>query len=210
MGRFNWGPEGPPDEAYERVTEPERFRPLHRWALDAVRVLETDYEVKRDEGTGMDAEVERSRLSRPTIKLTPLQDDAAPITIAFTDIPGLEVRFGRWEIDVFPTCACDACDEMPDDQFERFTQAVSDVVDGRFRESLSLTGDGDGWRTAEMWSGFHRKSTGRTRVGRDKALHMLNGAERIVLDWKPWPRKPMALPGPPSEPAALPIREFQG
>ena len=25
MGWFNWGREGPPDDAYSRVTEPERF-----------------------------------------------------------------------------------------------------------------------------------------------------------------------------------------
>ena len=194
MGRFNWGPEGAPEEAYERVTEPERFRPLHRWALDAVMLLEADYEVRREEGTGLDAELERSPVSRPTIRLTPLRDSAAPITIAFLDLPGLEVRFGRWETDVFPTCLCDACDEMADDQWERFEQAVSDAVDGRFRESLFVQGDGDGLRTAEMWSGFHRKSTGRTRVHRDQALRALNGEERIVLEWQPWPRKPVGLP----------------
>ena len=35
MGRFNWDwdGDGPPDDAYSRVTEPERFGPLHDWHL---------------------------------------------------------------------------------------------------------------------------------------------------------------------------------
>ena len=49
MGRFNWGVEGSPDDAYSRVTEPERFRPLHDWALEALARLQTDYDVIRDE-----------------------------------------------------------------------------------------------------------------------------------------------------------------
>ncbi len=87
MGRFNWdwGGDGPPDDAYSRVTEPERFGPLHDWALEAVARLQSEYEVTLDEADGMDAELERAPLSRPTIKLTPLQDSCAPITIAFTD-----------------------------------------------------------------------------------------------------------------------------
>ena len=60
MGRFNWDwrGEGPPDEAYSRVTEPERFKPLHDWALEAVERLQTEYEVILEEGTGIDAELE--------------------------------------------------------------------------------------------------------------------------------------------------------
>ena len=92
MGRFNWGPEGPPEDAYSRVTEPERFMPLHAWALEAVALLNTSYEVALEEGIGMDAELERRPLSRPTLKVAPLQDSCAPITIAFTDFPGLAVR----------------------------------------------------------------------------------------------------------------------
>ena len=119
MGRFNWGFEGPPKDAYSRVTEPERFRPLHDWALEAVARLQTNYEVTTDEGEGMDAELERSSLSRPTLKLTPLQDSCAPVTIAFNDFPGLAVRCGRWVTEPFPSCGCDACDEMPDDEPHR-------------------------------------------------------------------------------------------
>ncbi|MDE2842335.1 MAG: DUF6226 family protein [Chloroflexota bacterium] len=49
MGRFNWGREGPPYEAYSLVTEPERFASLYGWALEAVARLQTEYEVTLDE-----------------------------------------------------------------------------------------------------------------------------------------------------------------
>ena len=190
MGRFNWGSEGPPKDAYSRVTEPERFRPLHDWALEAVARLQTSYEVTLDEGIGMDTELERSPLSRPTIKVTPLQDSCAPITIAFTDFPGLRVRFGRWATEPFPDCSCDACDEMADEEFEMFTELLSDVVAGRFRESLYLEGGGEGWCSEELGSDTDHRRSGNTRVPRDRALQLLDGEETIVLEWLPWQPKP--------------------
>ena len=185
MGRFNWGREGPPDEAYSRVTEPERFAPLHGWVLEAVERLQREYEVTLDEDGVTDADLERSPLSRPLMKLTPTHDSSAPVTIAFTDFPGLGVRAGRWLTDWFPSCGCDACDEMPEDAFEGFTDLLTDVVAGRFRESLYLEPGGDGWRSRELWGGERRRS-GRSRVSRGKAVQMLDGKTEIALEWTPW------------------------
>ena len=189
MGWFNWGKGGPPDDAYSRVTEQERFRPLHDWALEAVARLQSDYEVTWDEGKVIDTELERASLSRPILKMTPLQGSCAPITIAFTDFPGLAVRFGRWATEWFPSSGCDACDEMPDREFERFTELLSNVVAGRFLESLHLPHGGDGWRNTEFWSADHR-SARKTRVPRGEASQILNGEAKIVLAWLPWQPKP--------------------
>ena len=186
MGRFNWGREGPPDDAYSRATELERFAPLHGWALEAVARLQTEYEVTLDEDRIADAELERSPLSRPLIKLTPIQDSSAPITIALTDFPGLGVRVGRWLTDWFPSCGCDACDEMPDEEFERLTEFLNDVVAGRFRESLYLAPAVDGWSSMELWSGDHRRRSRGSRVSRDRAAQMLDGETEIALEWTPW------------------------
>ncbi len=198
MGRFNWGTEGPPEDAYSRVTEPERFRPLHDWTLEALARLHRDYEVNRDEGTIIDAELDRVSLSRPILELTPLQDSCAPIAIAFTDFPGLGVRFGRWTTDWFPSCGCDACDEMPDSEFERFNRLLTDVVAGRFLESLHLKGGLGRWRSrglrsSEFWSADHR-SARKTPVPRDQASRILNGKSEIVLKWMPWQPKPGIRP----------------
>ena len=191
MGRFNWdwGKGEPPTDAYSRVTEPERFRPLINWALEAVARLQTEYEVTLDEGEGMDAELELAPLSRPTIRLTPLQDSCAPITIAFTDFPALGVRVGRWVTDFFPYCGCDACDEMPEEEIERFTELLSDVVAGRFRESVRLQSGEDGWSSREFWPDEHR-SCGESRVPRVRVSRIADRKEEIVLAWLPWQPKP--------------------
>lgn len=191
VGRFNWdwSGEGPPEEAYSRVTEPERFAPLRDWALETVARLERDYEVSRVEGIGLDHDLERSEISRPTIKLTPLQDAGAPVTIVFTDFPGLAVRVGRWVTEWFPSCGCDACDEMPDGVFEEFSTLVHCVVSSGFRESLYLPPRGDGWQTRKFRSDEYR-SSGKSRISRDEALAILDGKVEIVLEWTPWQPKP--------------------
>ena len=192
-GWFSYSGSGsmkPVDDAYTRFSNPERFGPLHEWALEAVAQLRRDHEVNVEEGRGMDPELERAPLSRATLKLTPFRDDCAPITIAFTASPGLEVRVGRWVTDVFSSCGCDACDEMPEEEFERFTEMVSDVVAGRFRESLSLLADGDGWSTREFWcadGGIHH--SGGSRMSPFKTSQILGGEMEIVLEWMPWQPK---------------------
>ena len=192
MGRFNWdwAGEGPPDDAYERVTEPERFTPLHDWTLGAVEGLQAEYDVTLEEGKGMDAELERSPLARPTLKLTPRQESCAPITIAFTDFPGIAVRVGRWVIEPFPSCGCDACDEMPDEEFEMLMELLDDVVAGRFRESMRLQPGGDGWSSMEFWLDGELRRSGGSRVPRAKAARILNGKTEIVLEWQPWQSRP--------------------
>ncbi len=188
MGRFDWGMEGPPEEAYSRVSEPERFLPMHDWALELVARLEQEYEVTREEGDGMEAELGELSLSRPTLRLTPLQNSCAPVTIALTDLPGLAVRVGRWGTDWFPSCGCDACDEMPGEEFERFDRLLGDVVAGRFRESLSLGPRGEGWSRMETWSVRGFSSSGRI-LPQEETVQILNGRERIVVQWLPWPKR---------------------
>ena len=187
MGRFNWGREGPPEEAYSRITDPERFRPLHEWALDLVSRLQANYEVALEVGNGLDTQLQLVPLSRETIGITPLRESSAPIAIAFTDFPGLAVRFGRWDIEWFPPCGCDACDEMPEEQFDKLSEQVTDVVAGRFRESLRMGWRGEGRRSTEFWSDGHRRSRRDTRMPRDEASRILNGRGNFVLEWTPWP-----------------------
>ncbi len=185
----------PLDEAYSRFTNPERFLPLYDWALEAVARLQREYEVVREEGEGMDSRLERVPLARPTVRLTPLRDDGAPITIAFTASPGLEVRAGRWFTDGFPTCHCDACDEQPEEEFERFTELLDDVVAGRFREAMRRQRGGDGWSSHELGSGERRRSGG-SLVSRSEAARTLGGETEITVEWQPWRARADAASGP--------------
>lgn len=175
----------PLDDAYTRFTNQERFRPLHDWALEAVARLQGEYQVVLDEGEGMDALLERAPLARPTIRLTPVRDTGAPVTIAFTADPGLEVRAGRWFTEGFPSCHCDHCDEQPEDEFVRFSELLEDVVAGRFREAMRRQPKGTGWSSHEFLS-EERRSSGGSLVSRSEAARTLGEEAEIAVEWQPW------------------------
>lgn len=192
-----WGPEGPPPEAYSRVTNPERFKPLHAAMLEIISRLENDFDVERTEGYGLDEELERNLdLDRPDIRLTPRNPEAAPITVAFSTFPSLHVRFGRWEIEPFPDCGCDACDESAEGEIERLNDMIDDVTAGRFYEGIEIpliSFMGSGWRETRFWSPDDGRasirSRGRSRLTGQRAREMSGGRRRLELDWKPWPRR---------------------
>jgi len=183
-----WGPEGPPPEAYSRVSDPERFRPLHNVALRLVEQLETAFNLERLEGYGLDRELEVGNLAHPSVRLTPQDPKAAPLTIAFTTFPGLRVRVGRWRTDAFPACGCDACDETANDEATWLTELIDDITAGRFREEMSLTAADGWWLESHFWSPQHRYSN-RLRVDGVRAREMLAGGERLSIEWGPWPRR---------------------
>ncbi len=182
------GPQGPPREAYSRVTEPERFLPLVNWTLELLSRLESEYEVSRDEGYCLDPYLTVTNPFRPTVRLTPRQDNSAPVAVAFNELPGIYVRFGRFRIEPFPDCACDGCDEDAEEQFERFRQTIEALVAGRFREWFLSLPNGAGLLGHESWSDSHRR-TGRSRVEPGGVSHYSDGGDR-VWEWEPWARKP--------------------
>ena len=189
MGRFNWGPEGPPDEAYSRVTEPERFLPLVDWTLDLLAKLEAEYDVVRLDHFGLDPELERAAATKPTVRLTPRRDESAPITASFIHYEhvGVYVRCGRFHTEPFPDCGCDACDEEAEDAFDAFRKLIEAVVAGQFREWFRLQLDGSGRVGRRFWSDGYRRS-GESRV-EPGSVHRFAGGRTQVLEWAPWPRR---------------------
>ena len=189
-----WEPKrkSPPDEAYERVTNPERFQPLHSAVKEMIARMEETFDVHRVEGYGLDEELEGKRaIVRPSVRLTPVNSNAAPITVAFSDFPGLFVRFGRWVIEPFPSCGCDACDESVADEIERLTELVDAVAAEGFREAIQCPKGplaGDGWREFEFRAPTYRRSS-KSRISRSRALQMSGGARSLKLHWQPWPRR---------------------
>ena len=194
-----WGPEGPPPEAYSRVTDAERFRPLHAAMREIIARLQTEYDVTATEGYGLDEELEaRMTLEAPSVVLTPTDPGAAPITVVFTDFPGLNVRFGRWLVEPFPDCGCDACDESAEGEIEHLTDIIEDVTAGRFREGIRIPLlSRHAWRERELWADqtrLHERNTGTwsrggSRIDKRLARSMTGGARRLDINWKPWPRR---------------------
>ena len=189
-----WGPDGPPPEAYSRVTDPERFRPLHAMVETLLRELDSSFDVERTAGYGLDDELETSALALPTVRLTPRDATAAPLVVAFTAFPGIRLRAGHWCTEVFPSCGCDACGETADDEALRLREMVDNVVAGRFREAISLPLIsvlliGDGWQEWALWSQRGRRRS-RSRITGKRARAMVASVGRASTDWATWTRRP--------------------
>ncbi|HEX7131604.1 MAG TPA: DUF6226 family protein [Iamia sp.] len=111
-GRFPWsridGPD-PPEEAYSRVSDPERYLSLHAVADDLVTALVAEGTVEAGA-----VEVEgrwRGGVLR-AVELRPLAGGGTPVTVITTGF-GVVVRGGTARERGFPVCGCDACDESP-------------------------------------------------------------------------------------------------
>ena len=165
---------------------------MHWAILKILGRLENDFEVERTEGHGLDAALERGlEPARPDVRLSPKDPEAAPIAVVFSTFPGLNVRFGRWFTEPFPSCGCDACDESAEDEIERLNEMVDDVVAGRFHEAIRrplISFRGTGWRETKFWSSAGKR-TNRSRIEGLRAREMSDGRRRLDLNWKPWRRR---------------------
>jgi hypothetical protein len=184
-----WGAEGPPLEAYSRVTDPERFGSLHRVAEELLDRLEREFDTERAEGYGLDPELEQGiKVARPSATLVPRDAGAAPIVVAFSAFPGIVVRFGRWCTAAFPTCGCDACDEAAESESERLKSMIENLTAGRFRESIRMPAEGTAWQEWEFWSGGGR-SAQKSQLDPARARELLAAGDRSLYEWGPWPKR---------------------
>jgi hypothetical protein len=186
MNGRKWGIEGPPPEAYSRLTNPERFEPLHPAALAHLERLQKCFDVERVEGYGLDQELDRAALTRPSVKLIPADSKAAPIVVAFTSFPSVVMRCGLLLVLAFPECGCDACDDTAEGELQRLSEVMDDVVGGRFRESIRIPLFGDARQEWELWSSTRRSGGGVLRIARSRARAFVGKASR-TFEWSPWP-----------------------
>jgi hypothetical protein len=163
---------GPPEEAYGRVTNPERYRPLHTAAEALIDRLSAEYVVERvEEHHDLEEGVERQ------VSLTP--SHGAPLVVEFTSFPGLAVRYGRWHQERYPWCGCDACDEDPEWVVEDFRSKVESVVRGEFSEEVVRTR----WPRRSGWLSYRIGSSagGGSLEASDPEL-----AEPGRVEWAAW------------------------
>ncbi|MGQ0830047.1 MAG: DUF6226 family protein [Microthrixaceae bacterium] len=175
--------DGPPDDAYGRVTNPERYRLLHEAALTIVEELSATYEVVITRGLDVDPELESHGVDLlDVIRLLPAVEGAAPLTVALTGFPAVLMRVGTWRQGAYPHCGCDACDEAPADAIAQLRQDVDNAVAGRITEDW----DGERLHYAE-WSTGDERSSGWSLIEGDRRKRY--GAPRRY-EWQPWRTKP--------------------
>lgn len=184
--------DGPPDEAYGRVTNPERFAAVHDAARTLIGELIETFDV--DVMTGPDVD-DAMALRSPgaefleTIRLAPREATASTATFGFTPFPAVFVHAGRSLSYVYPRCGCDACDDQPDEVIADLRREIDALTAGRVTEKW----DGARHHTATVYEGGSSAS-GWTLVEGDRAR--LLGAP-YEHTWAAWP----PAPGP-SEPGS--------
>lgn len=192
-------PEGPAPESYSRVTNASRFHPLHHLAVERMRHLESAFDVRRTEPYDLDPDLASVDAARVALRVQPNDPSAAPIAVAFTTFPGILVRSGRWTLQAFPACGCDACAETLEGESERFFEWIESVVAGRFHESISIPLVGAAKQEWKLWSADSSRGGGR-RLERAHARQLVAGGARS-LDWRPWRARKLdegtELPFPP-------------
>lgn len=176
-----WGPAGPPEEAYSRVTDPERYRGLHRAARSLLTALEDRYDVAREEGFAPDFPF---GADCGMVTLHPAAVGASDLAVIFTGFPGLSVNYGLDRTETLPACGCDACDETVPELTEQLIMVVQAVVGGTFGDALVR----DGWTWwRESWlevpSGGSR---GRSRIKRDELPTLKAAMPTGEKRWGPW------------------------
>jgi hypothetical protein len=182
-----WGSSGPPEEAYSRITYPDRFLPLHAAATRLLEALQREYAVSVAEASVQDAP--GVELLRPGVTLTPAQPNSAPITFFWTAFPGVLLHCGRCTTAVFPACGCDACDENAPEEIERLTWTVECVAQGRFDERVSVSWRGRVSARWELWSESARVAA----LGESRCHGPLpERGQKLRLEWQPWPQRPAA------------------
>jgi hypothetical protein len=161
----------PPDEAYSRVTNPERFRPLHAFADAVVGALLQGYEIESVQHGVEITHLDAVRPVERSIRITPA-GGGAPVTIAWTDFPGIYLVIDDRIAEPFPHCGCDACNDDPYGLFEEFHRHLWAVVNGGFQEWIA---DGHRFHGTDMWwSGDGAAS--------------LDAVPTWRSDWKAWRR----------------------
>lgn len=173
----------PPDDAYGRVSNPERYRVLHRAADALVAELETTFAVIRTDGDEVDPKLADGYPDCiRVVRLTPHRHSEAPVTLAWTRFPGVHVRLGGWHIEAFPHCGCDACDEDPSELISELRFTVRTVVDGGFTETF------DGRRISYELVSRDRRRRGASIVD---SPSQLNAGKPTRYAWQKWSRREM-------------------
>lgn len=186
-----WGVNGPPEEAYSRTTNLDRFAGLHTVAHALIDWLRSTFDVEVETGPQVVADL----LLPPddpihSVRLTPRSTESAPLTFVLTSFPGVYLHAGVLHDFHFPVCGCDACDDDVRSLAEELEWTVRMVVTGHYGESVNPQASG--------WLGYRLEEPGaRTNSGQSRTdelpVERLEGARHLVPaegPWQPWPALP--------------------
>lgn len=178
----------PPEDAYSRVSHPERYAPVQRVADAILSFLVRNFDVTVEEDPADARELPWGPVLR-SVRLIPADPNSARLTVFFTDFPGIFVRMGAFSGASFPSCGCDACDDSVDGVIDDLEQRVFAVVRGGLAERVV----GDDWTETRLDFGDRGNSQSGSAVEEEDQARV--PAMRAELDARtsdggaPWPRR---------------------
>ncbi|KJL34015.1 DUF6226 family protein [Microbacterium oxydans] len=179
-----WAGGSPPDDAYSRVSHPERFAPALA-AVDAlIDHLETWYVVDVDRAV----EPSGSRVVhlRPTT--------GAPITLTMSATgESIGIEAGALFSEIVPSCTCDACDESADSVAEQVEETLLSIAAGGLREVFPVGQRRSAHIRIRTVDGGGRSSAGEP--GRSVPAARLDAAAELLGSlsdgwWPAWSLRP--------------------
>lgn len=122
-----------------------------------------------------------------TVRLIPRTPAAAPLAIAFTGLPGLRVRLGRWWTQTLPECACADCAEDPAHLVEDLRIQVRALIEGGLWERVRRGVSGSWFEARLIGEGVKGVRDGL--LSARAARHARRGGFAAPVQWAPWPRR---------------------
>lgn len=184
----------PPEGAYSRVSNLERFAPLHAVADALIEWLGNTFDVITDQSPGVAADL----LLMPddvvrAVRVVPRDATAAPLTFVLTPFPGVFLHAGELHDYHFPACGCDACDDDVIKLAEELEWVVRTVVRGGYSERFAAG------RNRRIESRLEergiRMQSGQTRI-EDLPLERVAIARTALPptgQWSPWQELPHGI-----------------
>lgn len=177
---YDWDSTVPPDEAYSRVTDPDRYRIVHLRARVWTEVLAERLGVRVEPLGSLPDPEHPSRVVVGGSRLVPTASGARPLLLVEIEVaresgpplPVLDVALDRPDFVVggWPDCGCDACDTGSADLLEAVDDSVLSVVTGPYAMLR-----GHGWTAEWHPDGGGAGGGGPTNLDRKVSL-----AERVA------------------------------
>jgi hypothetical protein len=171
-------------EGSARVNGAARFAVLHEAAEMLLDDLTRQFLVERREAK---EELPDGSFIR-AVRLIPRTLTAAPLVVAFTDVPGVVLRLGRWFRQTLPVCGCDDCAEQPDDLIEKLRSRAAAVVEGGLWERVRR-GLAGSWAEVRLIGPDFRIGQ-RMPLDAQASRAARREGFAAAIQWGPWPARP--------------------
>jgi hypothetical protein len=182
-----WLGMSPPEDAYSRTENLDRFEPLHTVARALIDWLIATFDVTVERNERVAADFGRQlRSLEAAVRITPRDPLAAPLTFGFTSFPGVVLHMGALVDSTFPACGCDACDDDMLWLVDQLEWTVWVVVTGGASERIDAKPNG--WFEYKLENDTQMESA-RRKLGEVSAERV--EAARGILpasgQWSAWP-----------------------